>query len=126
MDYVDGAVVFFDSGDSFAREPYSARFRSLHNGQVFAVANVHLVYGSSVGDRLPEIEALADYWEWLGEAYHDTPRLLMGDFNLMPHHDAWESLRNQGVIPAITQGAIAVSNHLDTHRNFAKLKESID
>jgi endonuclease/exonuclease/phosphatase family metal-dependent hydrolase len=122
VEYVDGAAVFFDSGDTFAREPYSARFRSLRSGQVFAVANVHVVYGSSVGDRLSEIEALADYWEWLGEAYHDTPRLLMGDFNLMPHHDAWESLRERGVIPAITQGATTLS---PTDGRYANLYDNI-
>ncbi|MCL7942294.1 helix-hairpin-helix domain-containing protein [Halomonas sp. ATCH28] len=126
VEYVDGAAVFFDSGDIFSREPYSARFRSLRSGQVFAVANVHVVYGSSLSDRLPEIEALADYWEWLGEAYHDTPRLLMGDFNLMPHHDAWDALRVLGVIPAITQGATTLSatsgRYVNLYDNIWKFK----
>ncbi|MCL7942270.1 helix-hairpin-helix domain-containing protein [Halomonas sp. ATCH28] len=109
VEYVDGAVVFFDGDDTFAREPYSAKFRSLRSRQDFVVANIHVVYGSSVTDRIPEITALADYWEWLGETYPNTPRLLMGDFNLHPHHDAWDPLRTHGAIPAITQGSTTLS-----------------
>ena len=91
--YAEGAVVFIDSGDVFAREPYSARFRDVDTGDLFALATVHVIYGDSVGERLPEIEALADYWQWLGEAYPGTPRLLAGDFNLPPDHPAWSALR---------------------------------
>lgn len=105
VSYDSGAVVYIDSRDVFAREPFSAQFRSERTGQQFALANVHITYGSSVGDRLPEIEALASYWKWLEEVYPDTPRLLAGDFNLKPLHDGWEPLRALGAIPAITEGA---------------------
>ncbi|WP_417421283.1 helix-hairpin-helix domain-containing protein [Halomonas sp.] len=91
--------------DAFAREPFSAQFRSGLTGQTFALANVHITYGSSVGDRLPEVEALASYWQWLKEVYPDTPRLLAGDFNLRPSHDGWAPLRTLGAIPLITDGA---------------------
>ncbi|MFU8815171.1 MAG: helix-hairpin-helix domain-containing protein [Pseudomonadales bacterium] len=122
IEYLDGAVVFLDNADVFAREPYSARFRSRRSGQTFAAANVHVVHGSSVGHRLPEIAALVDYWQWLGEVYEDTPRLLMGDFNLAPQHPAWESLRAQGVIPAITEGATTLS---PTDGRYANLYDNI-
>ncbi|MCA1771789.1 MAG: endonuclease/exonuclease/phosphatase family protein [Halomonas sp.] len=105
IEYDRGAVVFLDSRDVFAREPYSAKFTALESGQQFAAATVHVVYGDSVSDRLPEIEALADYWQWLEEVYPGTPRLLMGDFNLRPSHEGWAELRDLGATPAITEGA---------------------
>ncbi|KJD19873.1 helix-hairpin-helix domain-containing protein [Vreelandella aquamarina] len=105
VSYDSGAVVYIDSRDVFAREPFSAQFRSDRTGQQFALANVHITYGRSIGDRLPEIEALASYWQWLEEVYPDTPRLLVGDFNLRPSHNGWEPLKTLGAIPAITAGA---------------------
>lgn len=105
IEYDRGAVVFLDSQDIFAREPYSAQFTALDSGQQFAAATVHVTYGDSISDRLPEIEALSDYWQWLADTYPDTPRLLMGDFNMLPTHAAWSALRERGAVPAITEGA---------------------
>lgn len=105
IEYDSGAVVFLDSQDVFSREPYSAKFTALESGQQFAAATVHVVYGDNMSDRLPEIEALADYWGWLDEVYPGTPRLLMGDFNMPPTQAAWAALRKQGAEPAITEGA---------------------
>ncbi|MEQ6887391.1 endonuclease [Halomonas sp. CS7] len=107
--YEDGAVVFIDHGDVFSREPYSARFRDLATGDRFTLANVHVVYGERMGDRLPEIAALADYWQWLGEIAPQTPRLLAGDFNLPPDHPGWAPLRALGAVPAITEGRSTLS-----------------
>lgn len=104
VEYEGSAVVFIDHRDSFAREPYSAEFRSRRTGKSFAVGTVHIVFGDSISDRLPEIEALADYWSWLGETYPESPVLLMGDFNLPPHHAGWAPLRAMGATPAITEG----------------------
>lgn len=87
-----------------AREPLSAKFRSDRTGQAFALGNVHITYGDGISDRLPEITALASYWEWLAEVYPGTPRILAGDFNLRPSHDGWEPLRAIGALPAITDG----------------------
>lgn len=122
VEYLDGAVVFLDHRDVFAREPLSARFRSLSTEQDFALANIHVLYGDSVSDREPEIEALADYWQWLSETYEDTPLLLMGDFNYEPHYPAWERLKRKGAIPAITQGATTLSPH---DGRFASLYDNI-
>lgn len=105
VEYEKGAVVFIDHKDMFAREPYSAQFRSRHTGQAFAAANVHITFGNSISDRLPEIAALADYWNWLNDTYAGVPVLLLGDFNLDPGHEAWSSIREIGAVPAITQGA---------------------
>jgi endonuclease/exonuclease/phosphatase family metal-dependent hydrolase len=116
--YDSGAVVFLDSRDVFAREPYSAKFTALQSGQQFAAANVHVVYGDRISDRLPEIEALADYWQWLEEVYPDTPRLLMGDFNLRPSHTAWATLRDLEAKPAITEGATTLGTTDDVWSNL--------
>lgn len=103
--YTGGAVVFLDNQDVFAREPMSAEFMDRETGKPFALATVHVLYGDGISDRLPELNALADYWGWLGETYPDTPRLLMGDYNMTPDHDGWDSLRQQGASPNITRGA---------------------
>ena len=120
--YIGGAVVFLDHRDVFAREPYSARFQDRDAGTEFTAATVHVVYGDSVSDRLPEIEALADYWQWLTESYPDTPRLLMGDYNLPPQHDGWAPLRDLGASPSITQGATTLSS---TNGQYANLYDNL-
>lgn len=109
VEYVGDAVVFLDNRDRYAREPFSARFRDKSTGIEFAVASVHVLYGDSVSDRIPEIRALADYWQWLGKVYGDTPRLLVGDFNYEPDGHAWDALKSLGAAPAITQGATTLS-----------------
>lgn len=116
--YEDGAVVFIDHGDVFAREPYSARFRDQDTGERFTLATVHVVYGDAVGDRLPEIAALADYWRWLGELAPQTPRLLAGDFNLAPEHPGWAALRAEGAVPAITEGRSTLATSAGEYANL--------
>ncbi|WP_445012035.1 endonuclease/exonuclease/phosphatase family protein [Vreelandella stevensii] len=110
VDYLDGAVAYIDDRDVFAREPYSARFRSLRTGTEFALGTVHITYGRNVGDRLPEVEALASYWSWLTEVYSDSPIILAGDFNLRPSHQGWSSLLALGAEPMITEGATTLSS----------------
>ena len=133
IEYDSGAVVFLDFSDVYSREPYSAKFNVLESGHSFVAATVHVVYGDSVSDRLPEITALADYWQWLEEVYPGTPRLLMGDFNLAPSHDGWDALKRLGASPAITNGATTLgttngswSNLYDNiwHSNQAKIIDS--
>lgn len=56
---------------------------------MFAAATVHITYGQRIGDRTPEIRALAAYWDWLAESYPEDAgrRILMRDFNLRPGHE---------------------------------------
>lgn len=122
IEYDSGAVVFLDSRDVFAREPYSAKFTALETGQQFTAATVHVTYGDSISDRLPEIEALADYWQWLEEVYPGTPRLLMGDYNMPPTHEVWAALRKLGASPAITDGATTLGT---TNGNWSNLYDNI-
>jgi endonuclease/exonuclease/phosphatase family metal-dependent hydrolase len=130
VEYDSGAVVFIDHRDAFAREPFSAKFRSRRSGQAFAAGTVHIAYGGSIGDRLPEIEALADYWQWLEEVYPDTARLLLGDFNLRPEHQGWEPLLSLGAVPAITTGAttlgLADGRYANLYDNFWKTPGALE
>lgn len=118
VEYAEGAVVFLDHGDVFAREPYSAKFKDRETGQELALANLHVIYGDSVSERALEVDALADYWGWLGEVYPDTPRVLAGDFNLEPDHEAWESLRSAGASPALSRVATTLGQETGVYRNL--------
>ncbi|MFM9270969.1 helix-hairpin-helix domain-containing protein [Halomonas elongata] len=110
VEYTKGAVVYMDPGDEFAREPYLAEFADKETGQEVALAAVHIVYGDSRADRTPEIRQLAEIWDWMSEVYPGTPRLIAGDYNLTPDHEAWQMLRDQGAVPAITSGATTLSS----------------
>lgn len=56
VEYAEGAVVFLDHDDVFAREPYSAMFRDRETGQELALANLHVIYGDSVSERAREVD----------------------------------------------------------------------
>lgn len=118
VEYSGGAVVFLDHNDVFSREPFIAKFRSLQTGQEVAMANIHILYGDSVGDRLPEIKAMDDIWEWMAEVYPGTPRIIAGDFNLKPSHPGWEELTQKGVEPSIRRGATTLSTHDGRYANL--------
>lgn len=121
VEYVDGAAVYLDVSDQYAREPFSARFRSKISGQDFVMANIHVLYGRSKSDRTPEIQALANYWAWLEEVYPGVPKVLAGDFNLRPGHHAWKPLK-QYAQPLVTQGATTVSS---INGRFANLYDNL-
>ncbi|MFW2132538.1 endonuclease/exonuclease/phosphatase family protein [Ectothiorhodospira haloalkaliphila] len=123
VQYVEGAVVYLDDADVFAREPFSAVFRSTNTGQEWVAATVHVVYGRRISDRTPEIHALRGYWDWLGEIYpeHQEYRMLLGDFNLRPGHPAWAELREVAK-PLVTRGATTLSTH---DRQYANLYDNI-
>ncbi|MGI0646900.1 endonuclease/exonuclease/phosphatase family protein [Pseudomonas aeruginosa] len=108
--YSEGAAVYLDPGDRFEREPFSAAFVDKQSSQPFVVATAHILYGKSQLDRIPEIQALAGYWEWLQEIYQSHwPIFLVGDFNLPPSHAAWQPLR-QTARPLITTGGTTLSS----------------
>nr|WP_251976694.1 MULTISPECIES: helix-hairpin-helix domain-containing protein [unclassified Salinicola] len=119
--YTQGAVVYLDPGDLFAREPYLAEFRDKDTGDKIAMAAVHIVYGEGRADRTPEIRELASIWEWMREVYPDSARVIAGDFNLPPSNTAWQSLRDTGAQPAITRGATTLS---ETNGRYASLYDN--
>jgi endonuclease/exonuclease/phosphatase family metal-dependent hydrolase len=122
IEYLDGAAVFLDSADTFAREPYSARFKTA-NGTRVVVANVHVLYGKNEDDRAPEVKALAEYWKWLREVYgRDAKNIAMfGDFNTKPTEAVWAPLKAMAK-PSITSGASTLG--LTTGR-YANLYDNI-
>ena len=120
VEYLDGAVVYLDPNDLFAREPYSARFRNLKSGQAFAASTVHIIYGKLIGERMAELEELASYWGFLEEIYENTPVMLMGDFNMPPRHKGWQTLKDLGVAPLLVEsmGATTLSTHEGKYANL--------
>lgn len=107
--YEDGAVVLIDRADIFSREPFSAHFKFKPTGYDFVFATVHILYGKSESQRLPEIKALADYWVFLQDSYQGVPAIyLAGDFNLPPSHPAFAPLKTYAK-PLITKGASTLS-----------------
>ncbi len=116
VQYVDSAVVYLDSKDVFAREPLSARFRTADN-ETFIAANIHVLYGDSKSDRIPEIKALAEYWGWLGETFPDEQYFLMGDFNMAPDDVSWSALK-QVASPVVTEGGSTLSTKNGVYANL--------
>lgn len=123
VNYVDAALTYLDITDNFAREPFSARFEAVDSGQRFIAATVHITYGRRVADRVAEVHALREYWDWLHDTIVEPGDVVMlaGDFNLAPHHDAWAELREVAV-PMITEGASTLSS---IDGRFANLYDNI-
>lgn len=106
--WIDGAVVYIDDRDAFAREPMSARFETA-DGYTFVLASVHSIYGDDVEGRAVEADALAGYHAWLTESFPGTPVYIAGDFNLAPDNAAWAPLRAVAR-PLITEGTTTLSS----------------
>lgn len=70
------------AADQFARTPYVASFE--RERTEFVLATVHVVWGSGAGERLPEIEAFADWMsDWARRPREWNENLMvLGDFNL--------------------------------------------
>lgn len=108
VSYDRGQVLYIDDKDIYAREPMSAKFISNKTGREFALATIHITFGDSISDRKDEIRSLSHYWDWLGEVYPNTPRILSGDFNLWYSHNYFDPLLSKSE-EAITQGATTLS-----------------
>lgn len=117
MEFVDSAIVYLDHSDVFAREPLSARFRELEGGATFILENIHVLYGDDKSDRTPEIKALGEYWEWLGETFPGEQFFLMGDFNMQPDDTSFSHLAAYAV-PAVTKGATTLSTREGPYVNL--------
>lgn len=118
--WVDGAVVYLDDRDVFAREPFSARFETA-DGFSFIATSVHSIYGDNVTEREKEARALRDYRDWLTENFSPTPIFLMGDFNLAPANPAWKPV-GEVMFPLIQDAGTTLSTH---DGRFASLYDNI-
>lgn len=120
VSWVDGAVVYIDERDAFAREPFSMRFETADNYR-FVLASAHLIYGDSVEEREREALALDSYHAWLTESFPETPIYIAGDFNLPPGNAAWD-LMGRDTAPLIIQGATTLTKKTG---RFANLYDNI-
>ena len=115
-----GETVFFDNRDVFAREPYSAVFKSA-TGFRFVATSIHAIYGRNVAQRQAEAQALREYYDWLAQEFPDAPVFLIGDFNLAPTNPAWAPL-GEVMHPLIQEGATTIST---IDGRFANLYDNI-
>lgn len=120
IEWVDGAIVYLDDRDVFAREPFSARFQT-RSGFAFVATSVHSIYGANVSAREEEASALRAYRDWLSDTFSPTPIFLMGDFNLAPTNPAWQPL-GEVMLPLIRDGATTIST---IDGRFANLYDNI-
>lgn len=116
ISWVDGAVVYIDDSDEFAREPMSARFITSQDYQ-FVLASVHAIYGETVAGRQAEAGALASYRLWLDESFPATPVYIAGDFNLPPTDPAWGDMKAVAA-PLITKGATTLGKRDGSYANL--------
>ncbi len=68
--------------EQFARTPYAVSFLSA--GQTFILVTLHVVYGGSPADRVPELKAIAQWmaaWAKDSNAWHHN-LIALGDFNI--------------------------------------------
>lgn len=120
VSWVEGAVVYTDDRDLFAREPFSAVFETYDRVR-FVATGVHSIYGDSVAVREAEARALRSYHDWLRASFPGLPVLLMGDFNLPPTNPAWAPM-GEVAYPLIQQGATTISS---VDGRFANLYDNI-
>jgi endonuclease/exonuclease/phosphatase family metal-dependent hydrolase len=76
---IDNPMLYNDSlHDFFAREPYTARFKSKQGNFTFVLATIHTAPEKAVS----EIGSLADVVNWAKVKYKDeTEIIVLGDFN---------------------------------------------
>ncbi len=99
--------------EQFARTPYVVSFRA--GEEAFILATVHILYGESPEDRVPELEAFA---EWMANWFKDDKRfhhdiIVLGDFNIDRRDDPrFEAFASRGLnVPPQIRG---VSTNLAT------------
>ncbi len=108
VSWIEGAVVYTDDRDVFAREPFSAVFET-HDRVRFLAATLHAIYGEDVSGREAEARSLRSYHDWLRASFPGLPVLLMGDFNLPPTNPAWAPM-GAVAYPLIQEGATTISS----------------
>jgi len=82
----------------FARTPYAVSFRA--GEETFILVTLHVDYGKSAADRLPELKAIA---RWMNQWARQTNRwhhnlIALGDFNIDRHNDnLWQAFVSAGL-----------------------------
>ena len=82
----------------FARTPYAVSFR--RNDATFILVTLHVDYGNSSKDRIPELKGIARWmadWANRSNKWHHN-LLALGDFNIDRHGDAaWKAFTSTGL-----------------------------
>lgn len=82
----------------FARTPYAVSFQA--GGDSFILVTLHVLYGASVADRVPELNGIARWMaEWARrEKSWGHNFIALGDFNIDRQRDeAWEAFASTGL-----------------------------
>jgi endonuclease/exonuclease/phosphatase family metal-dependent hydrolase len=82
----------------FARTPYAVSFRA--GTETFILVTLHVDYGESAADRLPELKAIARWMkEWAGQSSRWHHNLIaLGDFNIdRKGDDLWQAFVGTGL-----------------------------
>lgn len=82
----------------FARTPYAVSFRA--GRETFTLVTLHVDYGDSSDDRLPELQGIAEWLSnWAREVNGYGQNLIaLGDFNIDRHDDAlWRAFTGTGL-----------------------------
>jgi exonuclease III len=82
----------------FARTPYAVSFRS--GEETFILVTLHVTYGDSSADRVPELRAIARWMrEWAERTNAWSQNLIaLGDFNIDRQDDPlWQALTSTGL-----------------------------
>lgn len=91
----------------FARTPYAVSF--LSGGQTFILVTLHVVYGKSPAERIPELKAIADWLAGWAEQEADWHHNLiaLGDFNIDREDDPlYQAFTSTGLTPADKLNAV--------------------
>ncbi|WP_405656892.1 MULTISPECIES: endonuclease/exonuclease/phosphatase family protein [unclassified Streptomyces] len=85
----------------FARTPYAVSF--LSSGQTFTLITLHVDYGNTAADRVPELKAIAKWLAgWAEQEFGwDHNLIALGDFNIDRVSDPlFEAFTSTGLTPA--------------------------
>lgn len=71
----------------FARTPYAVGFKSA--GATFVLTTLHILYGSSAKDRIPELKAIAKWMADWAQSMNEYEQnlIVLGDFNIEERGD---------------------------------------
>lgn len=84
----------------FARTPYAVSFGSVGGGITLILVALHVLYGGSATERVPELQAIARWMaDWAGEVNRWHHNLVaLGDFNIDRQGDPlWEAMTSTGL-----------------------------
>ncbi len=105
--------------DEIDREPYMARFTIKKTQEILLLGSLHAIPSA----KNPETEVVL-----LGAIPKKYPKdkvLIMGDFNLSEKHEAFDKLKNRGLVPCITNQKTSLRQKLKKGESLAQEYDNI-